>query len=646
MTHEVDAMTKEYVGESHSQASSALAGSIERPQASFAERTAVSDVTGTSPVPNSDRSSADNGTISEIKGFFAKTLHLADLVDFKVVKSAVAHCLHLPPSVIISSFFINLMALALPLVILQIFDRVVPNQASETLLLLVIGLTCVILIEGLLKVARAHVMGWIALQKSFANEVDAVNRILNARASDLGSDSQNVWIGRLDAQRDLDAFYGGPARLIIIDLPFVLIFLFMITLIGGYLVLVPLAVFAGFAVHAIIKGTHLRSLLQERAVQDERRHDFVIECLSGIQAIKSRAMEPQMQRRFERLQKASSHVSFKTILHGNNMQSSINFFANTMLISVVSFGALAVMNTHMSIGALACCSLLSGRMVQPLMRGISIWSELQNVVVFKQNAKPLFGLPPYEPVQSRREVCKGKISIRNLKYADRTGAGFILNGINLMVEPGEIVGIRGEDDSGKSLLIRMLHGDFVADEGSVLIDGYDVASSDYALIADQICYVGSSARVFHGTILENITMFRSGGALEAAREAARLIGLEDDIHMLPEGYDTRINGGISGTLPEGLLQRICIARVIANSPKILLFDKANVMLDLPSDLKLREGLKKLKGRMTIVIASNRPSFLTIANTILQLRNGRLVRVTADGTPLMVLNPKKQILKTT
>lgn len=632
--------------EGHCQTTSAQAGSIERRQTSRPGRTAVLGVKGTSPALNSDRGSIDEQEASEQKGLFARMPRLTGRVDFNVVRSAFVHCLDLPPSVIISSFFINLMALALPLVMLQIFDRVVPNRAKETLLLLVVGLACVILIESLLKVARANVMGWGALQKSFANEVDAVNRILIARPGDLGSNSQNIWIQRLDALRDIDIFYGGPARLIIIDLPFVLIFLFMITLIGGYLVLVPLAVFAGFAIRAIIKGVHLRALLQERSIQDERRHDFIIECLSGIQAIKSRAMEPQMQRRFERLQKASSQVSYKAILFGNHLQSSSNFFANAMLISVVSFGALAVMNGQMSIGALACCSLLSSRMVQPLMRGISIWSELQNVSVFEQHAQPLFALPQREPVQSGAERCKGRIVVSNLKYANRTGAGFILNGVDLAIKPGQIIGIRGDDDSGKSLLIKMLHGDVAADEGSVLVDGYDVLSPDYAQIADQICYIGSSAEVFHGTILENITMFRSGGALEEARAAARLIGLEDDIHLLPEGYDTRISGGISGTLPEGLLQRICIARVIAKSPKILLFDKANAMLDLQSDTKLREGLKTLKGRMTIVIASNRPSLLTIADKILQLRNGRLVRVQADGMPLMVLDAKKQTLKIT
>lgn len=558
-------------------------------------------------------------------------------IDLNAIKAAYSHCLDLPRSVIISSFFINLLGLALPLVILQIFDRVLPNQATETLAFLIIGLCGIVFLEGALKIARAYVMSWDALKMGFTHEIESIKRILGANSQDFGSDCPSTWIDRLEALAELNGFYGGPARLVMLDLPFALIFLTVIALVGGPLVMIPLAVIAAFASHTAVKGTNLHSVLQERSLQDGKRYDFIVECLNGIQTIKCKAMEPLMQRRFERLQQSTAQISFKTILYGSDMQSSGSLFANVTMISVVTVGSLIVMNGQLSIGALACCTLLSSRLVQPVLRGISVWSELQNVSISLERAQPLFGLPPCQPPPNHIEHIKGAITIRDLTCAKKNGPGYLFHNLNLTVEPGQVIGLRGDEASGKSLLIKAILGNFTAESGSVHVDGHNVTSPAYADIARSICSIGIGAPIFAGTVLENIAMFRTGTAIDAARTAATLIGLEDEIQKLPEGYDTIIGSGISDTLSEGFQQRICIARVIAQSPKILLFDEANTMLDHRSDAKLREGLNKLKGTMTILLVSNRPSLLAISDKIFNISDGNLQRVQADGSPLSDVN---------
>ncbi len=541
----------------------------------------------------------------------------------KNVRHVLADCLELPRSVIFSSFFINLLGLSLPLAILQVYDRILPNSSLETLSLLLIGLIVIFLLEGAMKIARAYVMAWAAAQNSYYAELEAVSRILKSDITEIEKNPPSIWMDRLDALGELNRFHGGSAKLILIDFPFVAIFLSVILFVGGTLVLVPIAVVVGLGIMIMRRGKKLQDLLQARAEQDGKRYDFITECLAGILTIKSMAMEPQIQRRYERLQQFSAEVSYRTILHGASMQSIGNFFANLTMILVVFVGAFAVMNGTLSIGALACCSLLSGRMIQPVIRGIGVWTEMHNVAIANERASELFELPSsvddviddqaIEPVE-----CHGGITVRNLCFRHGENQYSSIEDVTFSIAPGEIFAIRGSDGSGKSTLARIIMGEFIPERGSVYIDGHNVTAMPSHSLRNSICYVPDNATPFRGTILENITMFRSGTTIEQARRAAQLIGMEEDINRLPEGYDTFIGDGITDILPVGLIQRIAIARAVAQNSKILILDEANASLDHDSDRLFREGLLRLKGRVTIFIVSNRPSLLEIADHVYSL----------------------------
>lgn len=556
-------------------------------------------------------------------------------VSFSFIRDAVGHCMNLPRSVLISSLFINLLGLALPLAILQVYDRILPNRAIDTLTMLVIGLAVVVLVEGAMKIARSEVMSWSALKTGYATDVDIVHRLLRARRSDFSQDGTAVWIERLDALTQLNNFYGGPSRLILLDLPFVAIFLAFIALVGGWLVLVPIAVIICFAVLAMKRGQKLQKLYLERTQQDSRRYDFIVECLRGIHAIKSMAMEPAMQRRFERLQRSSATISYQLILHSNAMQTAGALFANVAMICMVTIGAVAVMGGHMSVGVLACCSLLSGRVVQPVLKGISVWSELQTVAINQKRAEPLLALPVVEPAGNTAGEINGSLRLNDVCLGRRDGGGQLFEHLSMQVEAGRFAGLRGADGSGRTTLMNMLRGDVLPDSGQLYLDGYNVTGRAQGVFAQSVCFVGAGAPIFRGSVIDNITMFRRGEVMERARQSARLIGLEDDIHALPEGYDTIIGEGVADTLPGGLQQRIAIARVLVRAPRILLFDEANSLVDFESDAKLREGLSRLKGHMTVVIASNRPSFLAICDDIYELRNGQLESVLPNGDRVAV-----------
>ncbi len=527
-------------------------------------------------------------------------------------------------AVMISSVFINLLALALPLVILQVYDRILPNQSYDTLGLLLIGLGVVVILDTVMKVARAYLVGWSAARYEHHVGIAAVERILNAPSNLIENDAPSVHVDRLNAVDAMREFYGGQSRLLLIDLPFIFIFLGLIAFVGGYLVLVPLILFVVLGTATLMCGRSLREVLQNRSDFDDRKYDFIIEALSGIQTIKSMAMEPQFQRRFERLQKTGVNAAYKTIVLGNAAQSFGNLFANLTMISVVSVGAIFVIQGSLTVGTLACCTLLSGRTIQPLLKGLGLWTQLQSLSIAKRRIEELFALPTVvESGMGPIADCTGEIKVRNLSFSYSPDSPKLMDDISFEVAPGEIIAIKGDDGCGKSTLVRMMAGQFEPGEGEVRIDGYDVCGPWKKALSEWVAYVPQTSSMFHGTILQNITMFRTGEAIDAARQAAQLIGLEADIHRLPEGYDTPISEGITEELPSGLMQRIVIARALARQPKVLVFDEANGSLDARGDRLLREGLDKLRGEMTIVIVSLRPSFIKLADRVFELADGRL-----------------------
>lgn len=536
----------------------------------------------------------------------------------------------LPPAVYLSSLFINILALALPLVVLQVYDRILPNEATETLTVLAIGLVGVLALDAAMKLARAYMIGRVTARHHFEVATEAITRLLHAPSSMLEREAPTVHVDRVNALDTLRDFYGGQSLLLLLDLPFIALFFGLIAFIGGYLVLVPIVAFILLGGFAVVRAVALRDVLLLRAENGDRRYDFIAESLTGIETVKLMAMEPQLLRRFERLQKIGADASYRTILLGNAAQITGNLLSSLTMIGVVSVGAYLVISGSATIGTLAACTLLSGRAVQPLLRGLGLWTQIQTISVARQRVEQLFEFPgASSETAAGSDTGTGALSIRNVSFAYGKDQPLVIDNVTLDVAPGEIIGLRGGDGSGKSTLIRLIVGDIAPRSGEVRIDGENVCSAGRSAIMQRIAFVPQVPSFFRGTILENISMFRTGPAIDDARAAARLIGLEADIERLPNGYDTPIGDGITDELPAGFLQRIVIARALARKPKILLFDEGNATLDARSDMLWCQGLQRLRGKMTVILVSQRPSLLRQSDRIFGLRDGKLLAVSVE-----------------
>ena len=526
--------------------------------------------------------------------------------------------------VALPSLAINLLALALPIVVLQVYDRILPNFAVDTFTIMVVGLGAIVLIEGVLRLARAYVMNWTGARFEHAASMAAFDRLVNADLVRFELDAPGAHLDRLQAMDTLRDFYSGQAATVLVDLPFVVLFLALIWIIAGWLVLVPMVLLAVFALATLLLSVRLRDALRTRAAVDDRRYNFIIEAIGGVHTVKSMAMEPLILRRYERLQ-AQSAESVYRLSRLTSISSSLGAsFSQFAMIMVVSIGAVYAVGGALTVGALAASTMLTGRAVQPVLRAMGLWTQFQSVALARQRMGEVFELPPEgQAVRPLAPTLSGDIEIEGLSFRYRDDLPLLFDEISLSVGRGRVVGITGSNGVGKTTLVSLIMGMSQPVGGRILIDGHDVSQLDPIALRTQIGLMPQNGALFQGTLLDNLTMFRDGEAVERAIDIARSLGLDDVIARLPDGLETRIGEGTVEALPNGVRQRIVMVRALVDDPPIILFDDANAMLDQQSDRMLRDYLIRFKGDRTMVIISHRPSFLSMCDVCHCIAGGKL-----------------------
>ena len=453
-------------------------------------------------------------------------------------------------------------------------------------------------------------------------EHEAIARLLWAKDGPFEHEPVAVHVNRYAAVAALGDYHSGQARLVLIDLPFVGIALIVMTIVGGVMVLVPASLFLLFAALAISRARKFRTIINTRTAQDNRKYDFIAEVLSGIHTVKSMAMEPQMQRRFERLQQAVAETTFSSILTGQANQTSALLYGSISQLVVVAIGASLVVDDRLTMGALACCTLLSGRILQPLLRAISLWTEKETVDHRRSEIRLLLDVPPVEAAPLIRAKVEGAIRFESVTFSYSPTVNPILHAVDFSIAAGAIVGVKGRDGSGRSTLLKLLRGDIEPVSGRVTIDGISTIAPEFLSTYQSIAYVGAAPVVFRGTIMDNLTVF-SPERRDLARRMAQLFGLEAAINVLPDGFETTLGEGIGDDLPASIAQQLNIVRSLTSSPRILVLDEANTVLDGIAENALMRALDSLRGHLTVIIVSHRPSLLAMCDCLLIVQKGQV-----------------------
>src|SRR5262245_1207453 len=530
----------------------------------------------------------------------------------------------LDPPILAATAVINLLQLALPAVLLQVYDRIIPNQSLDTLTMLVIALGVVFVLDAVMRSARAALAGWAGARYEFAVGAAAVGRLLRADPRAAEADSVGVNLDRLSAIDQLRDFYANQGATVLVDLPFVVVSLLLIWMIAGPLVLVPLALLVLFAAAALAAGRRLRAALATRGQTDDRRMSFVIELLNGIHTVKAMAMETLMVRRYERLMNGAAQEVHRTAWLSGVAQNLGVAFTQVTAVAVAACGSVLVLDERLTVGGLAACTMLAGRALQPMLRAMGIWTHFQAIRVAHARLQALFALP-LEPGFGGRAIAvtRGALSFSDLHFS-YDGKRPVLAGVELEVRAGECIGISGGNGSGKSTLLAILGGLRAPDRGSVILDGEPLEGADRRYLSGAIGYLPQHCQLFHGSILDNLVMFRGRAFVDEALKLAGELGLDEYVARMPQGYETVIDSAAHDQLPGGVRQRVAVIRALVQKPRIVLFDEANTALDMESDAKLKGLLKRLKGETTLLLVSYRPSLLELAERRFELADGVLV----------------------
>ncbi len=546
-------------------------------------------------------------------------------------------------SLILSTVAINILGLSLPIMTLQVYDRVLPNQGSGTLPVLVTGVCLAIVLEACLRLSRAYVTGRSGATYEHMIANGAMQKILNADLSRMGSYGVGEHLHRLASVSKLKDFYNGNSLITLTELLFVPIFLGLILYISGWLVAVPLVAIVIFAFLSFVKGFHLRDALHAREVADDKRFNFLIETLEGIHTVKSFSLERQFERKYETLEELSTRENYAVTQERAGIFNTGSIFSHLMVVCVISIGAWLVLSHSLTTGALIATLLLSGRVMQPVQKALALWVRYQDYSLAHKNITSLFDTPQQQIANADSNYnssSNGELEINNLCFRFLDDESNILNKLDLKVDQGDVALINGAHGSGKTTLLNLIAGVYPPTEGEIIVDQNNINKYTPEKLTRHIGYIKTRGVIFRGTIRDNITCFGQSEN-EKVKEIAALFEVDRDVAKLPGGFDSFLNGDNTDNIPAGLKQKISIVRVLASKPRIILYDNADHSLDKKGYIMMYNLLARLVGMASMVLVSDDANISNLAKSRYELRNGVLQRIEKKETS-SVIHPYREL----
>lgn len=522
-----------------------------------------------------------------------------------------------------TTILIAILSLTLPVLTLQVYDRILPNPESGTLPVLMTGVCIAVLMEIGLRLCRAYMLGWSGAAYEHHMSCHAINHFLNIDLSAIKKNGTGENLNRMMSIGKLREFHNGYDVVTYTELAFIVPYLALIGYIAGPLAFVVLIVLAIFTASSVIMGYQLNKSLHKRDAADDRRYDFLIESLRGVHTIKAFSLEKPFLRRYENLQYDATIANYTVTESTAGTFNAATVFGHIMLCSVVTVGAWEVLNGHMTSGSLIAAIFLSGRIMQPVQRALSLWLKYQDYRVAKSKVKEIFNLPTVQkPQQSIKDVkADGNLVLENVGFGD------LFHDVNINLRPGETIQISGAYGSGKTTLLKIMAGLYIPSKGSVLIDNHSPLDYLPQDLLNHVGLVSTDGVMFRGRIRDNLTRFNTIPESDI-RPIAEMLGINHDVARLPRGFDTWVEGSEQDSVPPGLKQRIAVARVLATHPKIILFDNAEHNLDREGYRQIHSMLCKLKGKVTMVLVADDNNISSLANRHFVLSKDGLTETTS------------------
>ena len=539
---------------------------------------------------------------------------------------------------VLASILINVLSTLGGLFAVHIYDRVIPLKAYSTLWSLVVGVVMAMLFEAAARHLRDYLLDLAARKSDITLSSALFKQALGLRLEHTPPSSGAFahQVRQFETVRD---FAASASMAVITDLPFALLFIFMIFTVAGPLAIVPLAAIIIVIFTAIIVQYPMHRLMLETFRDQSAMMGVLIESIEGIETLRVTGASGIMIKRYEELNATTAHSGMRFRIISNIVMTFFNLVQQAQGIIVMVWGTYLIHQGEITTGALVGCMMFAGRAIGPVGQFVQLAMRFQTAKTAMAGLNSLMSMPvERDPKRSYLQKTKfnGSIDIQKLSFAyPSTGnhkPPIALRDVTLSIEPGERVAFVGKIGSGKSTLLRMIAGLYQPIEGQVKIDGIDIRQIDPVDFRNQIGYVTQDLRLFRGTLRENIFLGRPAATVDAFMEVVALTGLDKIADAHPMGYDMPI-GSMGLGLSGGQRQLVALARALVTRPKILLMDEPTSAMDMQTEAMFTKRLEDIVKGRTVIIVTHRPSLLSVVDRIVVMDNQRMV---ADGEKEKIL----------
>ncbi|CRM02531.1 MULTISPECIES: type I secretion system permease/ATPase [Pseudomonas] len=578
--------------------------------------------------------------------FFAQPQHKFDVTSGTLIprarswfKDTLKRSRWLYADAIAASLVINLIALAAPLFVMNVYDRVVPNQATATLWVLAIGICGAYLFDLLLKSMRSLCLDLAGKKTDLIISATLFERIvgmsMKMRPARVGSYASNIH--EFQGMRD---FLTSLTLASLIDLPFTLIILAVIALLGGHLVWIPIVAFPLALGIGHFLQKPLTATLERTMALSAERQSSLIETLAGLDAVKVNNAESERQYQWEQTIGTLSRLELRVkVLSGLAMNITL-LIQQVAGVAMIIFGVYQIIDGALSMGGLVACYMLSGRALGPLAQLSGLLTRYQQAKVTMVSVDQMMELPQERNFDERplsRKTLQGAMTFREVDFTYPNQQNLALRGINLTVRPGEKIGIIGRSGSGKSSLAKLLVGLYQPDSGSLLVDGVDIRQIDVSELRHNIGYVAQDIQLLAGTLRDNLVSGARYVDDEMVLQAAELAGVHEFARLHPQGYELQV-GERGQNLSGGQRQNVALARALLLNPPILLLDEPTSAMDNTGEERLKQRLQSVIENKTVILVTHRASLLSLVDRLLVIDRGQIL---ADGPKAAVMEALKK-----
>jgi len=527
--------------------------------------------------------------------------------------------------VIWASLLINIFVLATPLFTMNVYDRVIPNNAEETLIVFTIGIVFVYLLDFFLKFTRSYMLELAGKKSDIIMSSIIYEKVMNLKLSN-HPQSVGSFANTLKDFEAVRSFFTTATMTALIDLPFAILFLIVIYYIGGVLVLVPLTTMVLIFLYAIIIRRPLRKIIESSHEANAKKNGVLIETLQNIETVKSMSMVGKQQWQLEEATGEIAEKNLKFRIMSSSIPNVTNLFIQLNTIFVVVLGVYLIQNFELTMGGLVAVVILTSRTVGPMGQAAGLITnyadakssyDTLNEIISKEVERP------EEQEYVERPKFNGKIEFKNVSFSYPNDDNLALNDVSFVINPGEKVAFIGRIGSGKSTIVKLILRLYEPTSGSIYIDDIEISQIDPADLRRFISYVPQDVDLFKGTIRDNIIASDLHPDIGDVIYAAQISGVDDFVRKHPRGYEMYIGergAGLSG----GQRQSVGVARALMQNSSIILMDEPTKAMDQTTEARLMKRLKSEYKKETMIIITQKLVLLNMVKRVIVMHNAKIL----------------------